>query len=434
MKAFLFILITLFFFSFSSAQIIDTIRVIKLSDTLRIKKNPDSVSIPQRIDTIKKPQHPIDVLMAKNPVDILQLAAKLDSIRIDSLIRPFYSITFDSATNKNRYTPRFRMTIDRFTQDTTYIPVPKPKNYKTIKSNLVIDTLEIINPIKQVAIDTTKFAKDPVWWANKNSIGFDISEAAFVNWNAGGNNSISGLLKVAFVRSYKKLHLLWHNEIFARYGVNRQQDRELRKTDDKLQINSTFGYRRDTISNWYYSVKFNFNTQFTEGYRYPDTSTPISRFFSPAYLFLGAGTQYELKKEKLSVYLSPITLKSTFVLDDDLSNDGAFGVVKGEKSRNEFGFLVESSWITNIVKNVTMSNRLTLYSDYLRDFGNVDIKWGLGIDMTVNKHIKANISTDIIYDNDIKFKEDIDNDGTLETFGARIQIKQLLGIGIRYDF
>jgi hypothetical protein len=27
----------------------------------------------------------------------------------------------------------------------------------------------------------------------KNSIGFDISEIAFVNWNAGGTSSVSGL-------------------------------------------------------------------------------------------------------------------------------------------------------------------------------------------------------------------------------------------------
>jgi hypothetical protein len=29
----------------------------------------------------------------------------------------------------------------------------------------------------------------------KNKIGFDISEIVFVNWNAGGTSSISGLLK-----------------------------------------------------------------------------------------------------------------------------------------------------------------------------------------------------------------------------------------------
>jgi hypothetical protein len=228
--------------------------------------------------------------------------------------------------------------------------------------------------------------------------------------------------------------LLWNNEIFLRYGLNQQQDKGLRKTDDKFQVNSTFGYRKDTISNWFYSVKLNFNTQFTNGYSYPDTSTPISRFFAPAYLFLGAGTHYELKNQKFSLYLSPITLKSTFVNDKALSDEGAFGVEKGERSRHEFGTLIQTEWDKVMGKNVVMTNKLSLYSDYLNKFGNIDINWELHFNFAINKHFKANLGGYLLYDDDIKFKEDKDNDGVLETSGARVQLKQLLGIGVQFVF
>ena len=404
----------------------DTIIPIKPIDSVSIKKLNDTINVIMRFDSL-------GVLKA---VDSVRIPTKADSLKIkmDSLLRPFYTIQFDSIKNKDLYTPRYRMVLNQLTNDTTYVPVPKINEFLTIHPKLHIDTLIIINPIRQVVIDTTKLAEDPIWWNNKNSFGLDISEAAFVNWNSGGNNSVSGLVKVSMIRSYKKLHLLWHNEIFARYGLNQQEEQGLRKTDDKLQINSTFGYRKDTISNWYYSVKLNFNTQFTDGYKYPDTSSPISRFFAPAYLFLGAGSQYELKKNNFSVYMSPITLKSTFVLDEALSNDGAFGVIKGRKARHEFGSLVQSTWDTEVVKNVIMSNRLSLYSDYLNNYGNIDIDWELTFNLTINKHIKANVGTHLIYDDDIKFKDDIDNDGTLETFGARVQLKQLLGIGVLFEF
>jgi len=398
-------------------QPIDSVRIVKLNDTINVIMRLDSLGVYKTIDSVRIP----------TKADLLK-------IKLDSLLRPFYTIQFDSVKNKDIYTPRFRMVINQLTNDTTYAPVPKINEFLTIQPKLLIDTLKIINPIRQVNIDTTKFAKDPIWWKNKNSFGLDISEAAFVNWNSGGNNSVSGLVKFSVVKSYKKLHLLWHNEIFARYGLNRQEEQGLRKTDDKLEVNSTFGYRKDTISNWYYSVKLNFNTQFTDGYKYPDTSSPISRLFAPAYLFLGAGTQYELRKNNFSIYLSPITLKSTFVLDQALSNDGAFGVAKGKRSRNEFGSLIQSTWDTEVFKNVTMSNRLSLYSDYLNNYGNIDINWELNFNLTINKHIKANIGTNLIYDDDIKFKDDIDNDGTLETFGARVQLKQLLGIGVLFEF
>jgi len=454
MKSVFTIAIISFYFSFSFGQIPDSTRIDKKIDSSRISKQSGSVRkiitltdtiIPiQPIDSVKVVQlndtiniiYRLDSIGVFKAIDSVRILTKADllKIKLDSLLKPFYSIQYDSVLKENSYTPRFRMAIHAITNDTTYIPIPKTKGFIPLKKKLIIDTLKISNPIQPVRIDTLNFAAAPVWWQKKNSIGLDISEAAFVNWNAGGNNSVSGLLKVSLIRTYKKLHLLWNNEIFARYGLNSRQDEQLRKTDDKLQVNSTFGYRKDTISNWFYSIKFNFKSQFTEGFRYPDRTTPISKFFAPGYLFLGIGTQYEIKQRRFSMYLSPVTLKSTFVLDDDLSNDGAFGVAIGEKARHEFGALVQSTWDSEIVKNIVMSNRLSLYSDYLNHFGNVDIDWELNFKLTINKHIKANIGTHLIYDNDIKFRDDIDNDGQLETLGPRVQLKQLLGIGVLFNF
>ena len=361
---------------------------------------------------------------------------KKDSLLFElaALAKPFYTVTSDAAGSALKYNPKYRVAIDQFSGDTTYIPLPKAESALSYARKLEIDTLKIEDLIKPAVIDTLKKAADPVWWAYKNSFAFDLSEAAFVNWNAGGNNSIAGLLKLSFEREYKRLYVLWKNEVKIRYGLNSQEDEKLRKTDDQLYINSTFGYRKDTISNWYYSVKFNFRTQFTDGFSYPNTDTPISRFFSPAYLFLGAGAQYELKKDQFFLYLSPITLKSTIVRDQRLSDEGAFGVDPGKHSRNEFGFLVQSSWDAEILKNVIMKNDITLYSDYLRKFGNIDVRYDLAFEFIINKFMKANLSAHLIYDDDIKYKEDVNNDGVLDVLGPRIQLKQLLGIGVAFNF
>ena len=354
--------------------------------------------------------------------------------KLDSLIRPFYTFQPDSSPIKTNYIPKYRVYFDAFKGDTTYIPLPKQQNLIAYTTKLKIDTIQITNPIKPAVLDTLKMAAAPVWWANKNSIGFDITQAAFVNWNAGGENSISGLLQLNFERTYKKLQTLWRNEIFIRYGLNKQRDRELRKTDDKIEFNSTFGYRKDTISNWYYSVKFNLRTQFTDGFSYPDVETPISRFFAPGYLFLGIGSQYNSKKNKFTLYLSPITLKSTFVFDDRLSNEGAFGVNPGKNARHEFGTFIELKWDEPLFKNVLMSNRVNFYSDYINKFGNIDTNWQLSFNLKVNKFLQANLGTHLIYDDDIKFKEDTNNDGILEITGARAQFKQVLAIGLLYKF
>ena len=132
--------------------------------------------------------------------------------------------------------------------------------------------------------------------------------------------------------------------------------------------------------------------------------------------------------------MSPLTVKSTFVFDDKLSAEGAFGVDPGERSRVEFGIFTEASWETEVMKNVTMINRLGLYTDYLNDFGNIDVDWVIDFNLSVNKWIKANLGGHLIYDNDIKFKEDSNGDGNLETFGARVQFKQVFNVGLSLNF
>jgi hypothetical protein len=432
----LFAFIILFIITTASfGQITDTIRVKNSTESVDISTDKNAILLVKLNDTLNIRLR-VDSLGVYKTIDTLRRLTKLDSlqIRMDSLLNPYYSKRFDSLKNNMVYKPRYRMTTNTITQDTVYKPIPKVKKFIAIKRRLIIDPLEILNPIELTDIDTTKFAADPIWWKNRNSFGIDINQAAFLNWNAGGNNSIAGLLKANVYRSYKKVHTLWDSEILVRYGLNSQQDQELRKTDDKIQVNSTFGYRKDTLTNWYYSVKFNFNTQFTDGFSYPNTEEPISRLFAPAYIFLGAGAFYDLKKKSFSIYLSPFTLKSTLVLDETLSNEGVFGVPAGDISRNEFGALIQGSWDTEVFKNVIMKARLNLYSDYLNDFGNIDVTGDINFVMIINKYMKANLGAYLIYDDDIKFKEDTNGDGTLETLGARLQLKQLLGIGVLFNF
>lgn len=285
----------------------------------------------------------------------------------------------------------------------------------------------------------------PSNWKKQNIVGFDLNEIAFVNWNAGGNSSISGLLKGTFTRNYEVDNRKWLNELVVRYGISKQDGVELRKTDDALEFNSTFGYRKDTTSNWYHSAKFNFRTQFTDGYSYPNTDVSISQAFAPAYTFLGVGAEYNNPEKTLQLYLSPLTMKNTLVLNQRLANQGAFGVTKavydpvtnellreGERSRTELGILIMTGFKREVFKNITLDNRLSLYSDYINKFGNIDVNWQMQWDFIVNKYVRASVNTHIIYDDDIKAKEEVGSEQV--TVGPKIQLKQMLGIGLTYSF
>lgn len=294
--------------------------------------------------------------------------------------------------------------------------------------------------------DTTVSDTMLVYWSEKNTFGVNLTEVAFVNWNSGGNNSVSALFYAGFERNYEKELTIWKNSASLRYGLNAQEGRQVRKTDDEIRMNSSFGFRTDSTSNWYYSGKFSFNTQFAHGYKYPDRDTPISKFMAPGYSFLGVGSEYSDPVEDLTAYISPLTIKSTYVLDQRLADEGMFGVTpaktdqlgniieEGENVRTEFGVLVTSEFRKEVWENINLDNQLSLYSDYLNNFGNIDVDWQLNVNMKVNKYVKANVGSHVRYDDDVKFKEDTNGDGKLETSGARVQLKQMLGVGLVYEF
>lgn len=305
----------------------------------------------------------------------------------------------------------------------------------------------ILSSNATVLNDSLALKKDSIsHWKNTNKVRLLFTQNSFVNWSAGGNNSISGILKINLTKNYKNNHTTWFNELKTNYGLNKEENRELRKTEDLFEINSTFGYRKNIKSNWYSSAKFNFKTQFTNGYKYPNTDKPISKFFAPAYLFVGVGTEYSEKESNFKLYLSPITNKTTFVFNQRLANEGAFGVMRaqytpegeliseGENTKIEFGMLATGEWKTEVMKNIQMANKLILYSDYLNNYGNVDIDWEINFDLTINEYVTANIGSHFLFDDDVKHKADVDNDGVLDILGPRLQVKQVLGVGFLYNF
>lgn len=283
-------------------------------------------------------------------------------------------------------------------------------------------------------------------WTQTNKVALDINEAVFVNWSEGGTNSISGLIDFKSVLNYTDSYYVWKSDAHLRYGINKQQKKEVRKTDDLFEINSNLGYKPNEASEWYYMARLNFRTQLTNGYAGSNEGDPISKFMAPGYLFFGGGMEYSKNKKKFLLYFSPLTLKATFVLDERLANAGAFGVrgaeyddqgdllVPGEQFRREFGVLLTNTYERKLVKNINVKNQISLYSDYINNFGNVDVDWRLDFDFKVNSFVRANFGTHLRYDDDVKTVVPSDVDGEFDEAGAKVQWKQFLGVGVAFDF
>lgn len=284
-------------------------------------------------------------------------------------------------------------------------------------------------------------------WTTQKEVGLYLNQVSFTNWNAGGTNSISAILSGKAVAKLKKENLFWNSALTLRYGLNKQESEPVFKTEDVIEVVSNFGLEKDPMSNWFYSARFSLNTQFANGFSGPDAEQPISRFFAPGYIFMGIGMEYGRHIDRLSLYASPFTLKTTFVLDDDLANQGAFGVDPaiydlegnllrdGKKTRQELGVLFTGQFEDRVFENMNLNTRLRLYTDYLNSFGNIDLDWELNLDMKVNKYVQATLGSHLRYDNDIKVEVE-SNEMTNEEIviqGPKLQWKQLLGVGVVLD-
>jgi hypothetical protein len=289
--------------------------------------------------------------------------------------------------------------------------------------------------------------KKELGWKTKNEVGLTLNQVSFTNWNSGGTNSISAILSGKASAKYKTQVYFWNSSLNLRYGLNKQEGRALFKTDDVIELESNFGLEKSPESNWFYSARFSFNTQFANGYSNPDDDNPISKFMAPGYMFLGAGMEYGRHIDRFSLYASPITLKTTFVLNEALANQGAFGVKpaiydtegnlvrKGELTRREFGMLFTSQFEDEVFENIKLNSRLRLYTDYLINFGNVDVDWEVHVNMKVNKYVQATLGSHLRYDDDIKAeveKNEITNE-EIVIEGPKIQWKQILGVGVVVD-
>ncbi|MFI5164673.1 MAG: DUF3078 domain-containing protein [Bacteroidia bacterium] len=282
-------------------------------------------------------------------------------------------------------------------------------------------------------------------WKMGGLATLNLSQASLTNWAQGGENSLSITSLLHLFANYKKGNSSWDNTFDATYGFLQSGTAPMRKSDDKIEFTSKYGYK--TSKNWNIASLVNFKSQFTHGYNYPNDSTIISDFLAPAYILVSTGMDYK-PNDHFSFFTSPATGKITIVNNQTLANAGAYGVekavydtagtmiAKGKKVRYEFGALISIGYNQEIVKNINVSTKATFFSNYFKNPQNIDVNWDVLISFKVNKFVSASINTTLIYDDDIPIPiyHNINGVRTQTGAGPRVQFKEVLGIGFSHKF
>ena len=293
------------------------------------------------------------------------------------------------------------------------------------------DQVELQRRVDETLRNMNKVQVTTPAWTYEAITGLQFSQGYLSYWAKGGESSVAALFQIEAFANYSKGKSKWENSLHIKTGVLQSGEKGLRKNEDLFEINSSYGEKM--VNDWYLSIMGNLKSQFFKGYDYKDT-TVVSNFLAPGYLVFALGMDYKPNKY-FSLLISPITSKTTIVRDLENVNPAKYGLEEGERIRREMGGYIKTRYKTTLTEDISLENKLDLFTNYSHKPQNIDINWEAVLRMKINLYMDANISTHLIYDDDVDIPvEKVVNGETIKTTTKKIQFKELLSVGFRYRF
>jgi len=298
-------------------------------------------------------------------------------------------------------------------------------------------------------IDSIKVYDSGVYWKFEGRMRYNLNTIILTNWADGGESSFSTTAYIDLLLKYEKGNFKFENYLNTAYGLQIYRYSGTRKAEDKLNFTSSVAHQ--FTENWFYNAQLDFKSQYSKGYKYPNDSTVVSNWLAPGYLTLSLGIENK-SIEGLSIFVSPISGKLIFVQNQDLADQGKYGVkpavkdeegnvlIPGENIKAELGINVKLRYRKELIKNVDVNSTLVLFNNYAdpdpSNRWNIDLDWETMFDFTINRYFVANLYFHMIYDHNVKVPEFDVVDGERVQVGETIdvQIKQNYGLGLAFKF
>ena len=282
--------------------------------------------------------------------------------------------------------------------------------------------------------------KDTTYWKNNLKTGINFNQTSFSdNWKGGGDRSIavSGLLLGK--ASYNKDKTDWVTQMDFQYGRVRSGDqKQSRKSQDKMMIDTKIGYRLN--SDWNAFSSLSFLSQFDNGLEYVDTlSTPLKKsgFLAPAYITSTWGVEYK-PGDAFYVRISPFSPRITIVNDTSLYRNipENYGVKPGEKIRYEWkAFKMTANYEKEIVENISIKADYELFGN-VEDFtfDKIDHRLDLILTAKIYKFLNLTILSNFIKDLDQVVLEDRVDNGVLTEKEKKWQSSIQIGLSFLFSY
>ena len=267
-------------------------------------------------------------------------------------------------------------------------------------------------------------------WKKAFRTGLNLNQASFTsNWKGGGVNSIGFNVLMNYKANYKKGKTSFDNEIDMLYGMVNNEGQGVRKTQDRLFLDTKLGH--SVSEKWDLFVAVNVNSQFAKGFKYVKDANGVeqeqllSDNFAPTFITGTMGAEYH-PVDYFKVRLSPIAPRATLLRNNDgrynaVDSIRPYGVLVGSSTRYEwYAFQMLAEFNKDIAKNVNLKWRYVLFANYQTlEAKKIDHRVDLNLTAKVNRYVNVSIGAIFLYD--------YDQD-------ASAQYSQSFNLGILYSF
>ena len=295
-----------------------------------------------------------------------------------------------------------------------------------MKKILIITLLFLsFNSFSNIRLDSV-WTSPTSYYLSKGKITTLLNQSQYKNWVAGGVNNLSLTLILDYDFTLKNGDLEWINRIDGAYGLVKNQDEDIKKNEDRLELYSLLALKNK--GRWSYSAVFNLKSQWSNGYEYAPLPNGVidrtltTKFLSPAYSQIGLGMFYKRDDNfwfNYALLSARYIMVNTVFTESLLDGENYFGVEKGKSGRFEAGGIISAYYKKEIMKNMHMENKLNLFQNYLEDPLNIDVDYTLSLEFTINQFFSTNILVQILYD-----------DNAI----PEIQLKEVFGVSFNVNF
>lgn len=267
---------------------------------------------------------------------------------------------------------------------------------------------------------------------------FSFSQAAYKDWKEGGGvNSLAFTTTLGGTAERGGRHWAQSHDLRLVLGFINQEDRELRKSEDLIRLQSALRYRgNDFFRVFNPTLAFNLRTQFASGFNYSSNPYPepgddpvypnghprageeppvqTSAFFAPATLTESLGLTYE-PDDSFEMRIGAAS-KQTVVLEEDFRI--LYGVDRNNVARVEAGTEFASSLDYRLMEDVRYRSRLNVFFSFNQSEKPPDIIWENVINLTVNDWLTTDLEFVALYD---------------QNTTRALQLKEVISVGISFS-